>query len=673
MTSQNQATTVKLDKQSQRSAEPAVVAEPAGDLAAPFELPSGPIAAAGGGAIKAQANWLRPGRLQSAQRHALAAQIGRGQGNHHLQRVIAAANSDKKAAPYPTNNGNGLVSTGGTAAVNSSSKRMGDSRKIGKESSRTHKVVQMEGNPSQKRREEKARKRRAKKAEKAAERGLKTTRRALKAVDDEAKRILREIAKAEKTGSINDEKVALWAGVIRLQKLLGKVEFHQRHIIYRFKISRTISAKKYKSYQDVVDKTTKSAFKVVNKINKSKDYGHEKNRELAEAINNLRIQIDLHHLILESELSKVVILGEVVETPSIRHPKKISTIKLPQGDSPGVFISEKMQNLITWEQVFWGHYRDGVKEFTDAMVFSSEQEAKSQYLDAVFKATAEAFVDNILRNLPPGIKEIARSIKAGAKALLEEKKRVETAKGDVKIVKYIGGLIDSIGDQEIEKLDELMKLIPQMKNKYYSLDPDYPENRQPSPEGVIVGPCAKYLNDLERTVEAFKENIPDARLFQQQITEKLAATSGLTGPISRGGRPTGKLYLDMQVIKIGNDWTLEEIDDAWTLVTKYPEETRKKLAASLKSSLKRQPIYKTNLPKWVRILLIIESSRGWRDYYHGTIVFTKEPDNFEVKRGDSHMETSELMRQVFTTDLFKRAVLNVNDLKGSADQGHWYW
>ena len=62
MKSQNQATKVKLNKQNQRSAGPAVVAEPAGDLAALFELPRGPIAAAGNGSIEAQANWLGKGR-----------------------------------------------------------------------------------------------------------------------------------------------------------------------------------------------------------------------------------------------------------------------------------------------------------------------------------------------------------------------------------------------------------------------------------------------------------------------------------------------------------------------------------------------------------------------------------------------------------------------------------
>jgi hypothetical protein len=100
MKNQNQATKVKLNKQNQRSAGSAVVAEPAGNLAALFELPIGPIAAAGGGSVEAQTAWLSEGRLQGVQRHALAAQIGRMQGNQHLQRVVASLKRDERTGQY---------------------------------------------------------------------------------------------------------------------------------------------------------------------------------------------------------------------------------------------------------------------------------------------------------------------------------------------------------------------------------------------------------------------------------------------------------------------------------------------------------------------------------------------------------------------------------------------
>lgn len=51
-----------------------------------------PLRMAGGDSVPSQASWLVEGRLHSAQRHALAARIGRVQGNQHLQRVVASLN-----------------------------------------------------------------------------------------------------------------------------------------------------------------------------------------------------------------------------------------------------------------------------------------------------------------------------------------------------------------------------------------------------------------------------------------------------------------------------------------------------------------------------------------------------------------------------------------------------
>lgn len=89
MAKQNQATKAQPDKKSRSKVEPTVVEELTDDLAGLAELPGGPIGAFGGGSIQAQAAQLGDGWLQVAQRRALAAQIGRVQGNQYLQRVVA--------------------------------------------------------------------------------------------------------------------------------------------------------------------------------------------------------------------------------------------------------------------------------------------------------------------------------------------------------------------------------------------------------------------------------------------------------------------------------------------------------------------------------------------------------------------------------------------------------
>src|SRR3990172_2256739 len=105
MAKQNQAVEAQPDKKSRHISEPTIVAEPVSDWIGLAELPIGPIGAAGDGSVEAQAARLTDGRWQSAQRRALAIQIGRMQGNHHLQRLAVSLKGDDESAPYQSNNG----------------------------------------------------------------------------------------------------------------------------------------------------------------------------------------------------------------------------------------------------------------------------------------------------------------------------------------------------------------------------------------------------------------------------------------------------------------------------------------------------------------------------------------------------------------------------------------
>jgi hypothetical protein len=71
--------------------EPTSLIEKAGEYVGAAELPGGPLGANGDGSLDTQAERLADTRLQRAQRHILAVQIGQVHGNMHLQRVIQAA------------------------------------------------------------------------------------------------------------------------------------------------------------------------------------------------------------------------------------------------------------------------------------------------------------------------------------------------------------------------------------------------------------------------------------------------------------------------------------------------------------------------------------------------------------------------------------------------------
>ncbi|MEW5958058.1 MAG: hypothetical protein AB1801_10065 [Chloroflexota bacterium] len=90
MPKQNRAAETKSDQKSRPKLKPSLVEELTDDVAGLAQLPGSPVAAVGDGTIQTQAAWLGNPRLQNTQRQAMAAQIGRVQGNGQLQRVVAS-------------------------------------------------------------------------------------------------------------------------------------------------------------------------------------------------------------------------------------------------------------------------------------------------------------------------------------------------------------------------------------------------------------------------------------------------------------------------------------------------------------------------------------------------------------------------------------------------------
>jgi hypothetical protein len=108
---QKLATEAQPDHKNGRKPQPATLIEQASDFAGISELPGEVLGTNGDGSLDAQAARLADNRLQTAQRHALAGQIGQLHGNLHLQRVIQAAT--RKGASHPNgskSNGNGHAS-----------------------------------------------------------------------------------------------------------------------------------------------------------------------------------------------------------------------------------------------------------------------------------------------------------------------------------------------------------------------------------------------------------------------------------------------------------------------------------------------------------------------------------------------------------------------------------
>src|SRR5512145_1269843 len=104
MAKRNQAVKSQQEKQKQQKKRAAIVTEHAYGQVPVTKLPGSLMTAAAHSSMQLQATGLSDRRFHTAQRQAMASQIGRVGGNQHLQRVIAQVKEPEqgKSAPVAT-------------------------------------------------------------------------------------------------------------------------------------------------------------------------------------------------------------------------------------------------------------------------------------------------------------------------------------------------------------------------------------------------------------------------------------------------------------------------------------------------------------------------------------------------------------------------------------------
>ena len=123
---------------------------------------------------------------------------------------------------------------------------------------------------------------------------------------------------------------------------------------------------------------------------------------------------------------------------------------------------------------------------------------------------------------------------------------------------------------------------------------------------------------------------------------------------------SGNLYLSIHVLKDGDRWSVEGVDDAWTLATTAPNPER--LAGQLQTSLsaQRKKPHESELPKVVQITVEIEEF-GLNSYQEGYINFTGSPTSFEVRSNYGR----DIFRQAWEMGRIRESALNVSRINGS--------
>jgi hypothetical protein len=339
-------------------------------------------------------------------------------------------------------------------------------------------------------------------------------------------------------------------------------------------------------------------------------------------------------IVAQLDKKKPAIVPEITVRASVR--------QLSEGETPTDFITEQVKNLITWEQEFWGSYERGIGQFERTVMHGedSDETAKSEFLSRVFAGAVEGIVDTLIpaRIGSRILQGIAASMKESSFGLVDDIKGLSQQAGNVKIVDFTNRVVDMVGDRRRVALTQLMEVLSKrLKAEYWKMKPeDDSESPRPSAKNVVVGQYADFLNDLERMATRAGRSMPTSRYFQQQVTEQFATTGNLSTLVSRGGRPSGRLYLKVNIRFDGKNYYFRDLPGHWTLATDAPN--RGRVATSLKESMESQGklVTDSNLDKYVEIRVFRTSGRrGIHELmakaHHGQFRFRHRDSGHDVK------------------------------------------
>jgi hypothetical protein len=263
-----------------------------------------------------------------------------------------------------------------------------------------------------------------------------------------------------------------------------------------------------------------------------------------------------------------------------------------------------------------------------------------------------------LGEVVPGAGLIIKTAKGIAEVWQAESERAAGAGGQVQVKTYIAGLLKGIKP----KRDEMRKAVkdatgPLLKEFKRLAETDNFKGKA-SDEGVIVDDAAGVVKALQKAVAAFKANSRNAAYFQQQFTRAFADTPGWTEDyVSRGGRPTGKLYFEIYLnleTEVGtNAWSIDSdgTSAAWKLVTLQEHPDR--VAESLLDSLGGAKTWQIDLEKIVVIKV---------DIQEGRISFRNSPDRYEL---NPHTLDPKLLEEAWKQPRIRSRVLDTAKLVGS--------
>jgi len=318
-------------------------------------------------------------------------------------------------------------------------------------------------------------------------------------------------------------------------------------------------------------------------------------------------------------------------------------------------------------------WKVGLENFIDTMQFSSAQEAETNNTAAIGKSVAKSLLYIAIgatAGIPvvgPVVSPLLRTAANVGFDTFKEDERGQRAGSEREINTYITGLRTKISESRVEMDRAHTDSFSSVLESYREATRSSPSSNTQKGEGAwVYDDAARWIARYKQALERFRVQLPSASKFQQLITEEFALTGQMVGYVTSGTRrPSGTLSLNVHVLRERADgqtdwrWSVEDIDDHWTLGTSAPNPIR--VAQNLLDSLKGFPIMThCNLPK--RINLTIETEvPGFNEETQGALHILPDHSFIAESSGNSN-----LIRESATSPVVGLRILEVKNIVGSS-------
>jgi len=192
-----------------------------------------------------------------------------------------------------------------------------------------------------------------------------------------------------------------------------------------------------------------------------------------------------------------------------------------------------------------------------------------------------------------------------------------------------------------------------------------PASTEKTDEGAwVYDDAARWIGKYKAALAAFRAEVPDPHVFQQQITEQFASTGEMVGYVTQGTwRQSGTLSINIEAYREKKDgdwqWKVTDIDDHWTLGTSAPKPRR--VAQNLMDSLQGRPIMtSTHLPKIINLTVETETP-GINDVAEGKVI-ARPNGVFIESHGDRRAIEAAARNGMIAVRL-----VEINKIEGSSD------